>query len=223
MKQTKGNRYTATCPYRRRQRGFVNSRQALVLLALLFLMPVLVAYLMHMRVEHGWRPSSTTNKGTLIQPPRKLTLPTGLVSPTGKPLSPDFLGGKWTLVYIDDAACGDACRNKLNQMHEVRLAQGENLRRVQRLFLVMDMDMSGTGGLTKILADYPDMATALLSPGQAAAIAPVFSVAGTPMQGAGNVYLVDPLGNLMMYYRPDADPRGIIQDLQRLLKYSHTG
>jgi cytochrome oxidase Cu insertion factor (SCO1/SenC/PrrC family) len=190
-------------------------------MALLFLMPVLVAYLMHMRVEHGWRPSSTTNKGTLIQPPRQLTLPAGLVSPTGKPVSPDFLGGKWTLVYIDDAACGEACRNKLNQMHQVRLAQGENLRRVQRLFLVTGA--TGTGGLTKVLADYPDMATALLSPGQAAAIAPVFSVAGIPMQGAGNVYLVDPLGNLMMYYRPDADPRGIIQDLQRLLKYSHTG
>jgi cytochrome oxidase Cu insertion factor (SCO1/SenC/PrrC family) len=221
MKQANLKIYSGAGPDYRRQRGFVNSRQALVLLALLFLMPVLVAYLMHMRVEHGWRPSSTTNKGTLIQPPRKLTLPAGLVSPTGKPVSPDFLGGKWTLVYIDDAACGEACRNKLNQMHQVRLAQGENLRRVQRLFLVTDA--SGTGGLTKVLADYPDMATALLSPGQAAAIAPVFSVAGIPMQGAGNVYLVDPLGNLMMYYRPDADPRGIIQDLQRLLKYSHTG
>jgi cytochrome oxidase Cu insertion factor (SCO1/SenC/PrrC family) len=208
-------------PLERRQRGFVNSRQALVLLALLFLMPVLVAYLMHMRVEHGWRPSSTTNKGTLIQPPRPLTLPPDLVSPTGKPVSPDFLGGKWTLVYIDDAACGDVCRSKLYQMRQVRLAQGENLRRVQRLFLVTGA--SDTGGLTKILADYPDMAAALLSPGQAAAIAPVFNVAGNLTQSAGNIYLIDPLGNLMMYYRPDTDPRGIIQDLLRLLKYSHTG
>jgi cytochrome oxidase Cu insertion factor (SCO1/SenC/PrrC family) len=221
MKQANLKIYSGAGPDYRRQRGFVNSRQALVLLALLFLMPVLVAYLMHMRVEHGWRPSSTTNKGTLIQPPRPLTLPADLVSATGKPVSPDLLGGKWTLVYIDDAACGEACRNKLYQMHQVRLAQGENLRRVQRLFLVTGS--SDTGGLTKILADYPDMATALLSPVQAAVIAPVFSVADMPIQGAGNIYLVDPLGNLMMYYRPDADPRGIIQDLQRLLKYSHTG
>jgi len=204
-------------PLERRQRGFVNSRQALVLLALLFLMPVLVAYLMHMRVEHGWRPSSTTNKGALIQPPRPLTLPAGLVSATGK----SVLGGKWTLVYIDDATCGETCRNKLYQMRQVRLAQGENLRRVQRLFLVTGA--SDTGELTKSLADYPDMATALLSPAQAAVIAPLFSVAGMPGQGSGNIYLVDPLGNLMMYYRPDADPRGIIQDLQRLLKYSHNG
>jgi cytochrome oxidase Cu insertion factor (SCO1/SenC/PrrC family) len=221
MKQANLKIYSGAGPDYRRQRGFVNSRQALVLLALLFLMPVLVAYLMHMRVEHGWRPSSTTNKGTLIQPPRPLTLPQDLVSPAGKPVSPDFLGGKWTLVYIDDAACGEACRSKLYQMRQVRLAQGENLRRVQRLFLVTGA--SDTGGLAKTLADYPDMAAALLSPGQAAAIAPVFSVEGKLTQGAGNIYLVDPQGNLMMYYHADADPRGIIQDLQRLLKYSHTG
>jgi cytochrome oxidase Cu insertion factor (SCO1/SenC/PrrC family) len=43
------------------------------------------------------------------------------------------------------------------------------------------------------------------------------------MQEADRVYLVDPLGNLMMYYRPGADPRDIVQDLEKLLKYSHVG
>jgi cytochrome oxidase Cu insertion factor (SCO1/SenC/PrrC family) len=51
----------------------------------------------------------------------------------------------------------------------------------------------------------------------------MFSVEGISMQGADNIYLVDPLGNLMMYYPSDADPRGMIQDLQRLLKYSQIG
>ena len=106
-------------------------------------------------------------------------------------------------------------------MRQVRLAQGENLRRVQRLFLATGA--SPESGLQEVLMEYPDMAVARLSPEQAAMIAPVFSIEGNPMQGAGNVYLVDPLGNLMMYYGPDADPRGMIQDLQRLLKYSHTG
>ena len=221
MKQTRGNRYTATGPVRRRQRGFVNSRQALVLLALLFLMPVLVSYLMHLRAEHGWRPAGTTNKGALIQPPLPLTLPADMISATEQPVSQDFLGGKWTLVYIDDAACGEKCRNRLYQMRQVRLAQGENLRRVQRLFLVTGA--SDSTDLSKILADYPEMAAARLSPAQAAAIAPMFSVEGISMQGADNIYLVDPLGNLMMYYPPDADPRGMIQDLQRLLKYSQIG
>ena len=213
--------YTAAGPVSRRQRGFVNSRQALVLLALLFLTPVFVAWLLQLSAEHGWQPGGTTNKGTLIQPPRPLSLPAGLVSPTGEPVSQNFLGGKWTLIYIGDSACGEACRERLYHLRQVRLAQGENLRRVQRLFLVTSAT-AGTG-LPQILAEYPDMAAAALSPEQAAAIDPVFSVEGIPMRDAGNVYLVDPLGNLMMYYRPGADPRGMIQDLQRLLKYSHTG
>jgi len=221
MKQANLKIYSGAGPDCRRQRGFVNSRQALVLLALLFLMPVLVSYLMHLSAEHGWRPAGTTNKGSLIQPPLPLTLPAGLVSATGEPVSQDFLGGKWTLVYIDDAACGEKCRNRLYQMRQVRLAQGENLRRVQRLFLVTGA--SDSTDLSKILADYPEMAAARLSPDQAAAIAPMFSVEGISMQGADNIYLVDPLGNLMMYYPPDIDPRGMIQDLQRLLKYSHIG
>jgi cytochrome oxidase Cu insertion factor (SCO1/SenC/PrrC family) len=221
MKQANLKIYSGAGPDCRRQRGFVNSRQALVLLALLFLMPVLVSYLMHLSAEHGWRPAGTTNKGSLIQPPLPLTLPAGLVSATGEPVSQDFLGGKWTLVYIDDAACGEKCRNRLYQMRQVRLAQGENLRRVQRLFLVTGA--SDSTDLSTILADYPEMAAARLSPDQAAAIAPMFSVEGISMQGADNIYLVDPLGNLMMYYPPDIDPRGMIQDLQRLLKYSHIG
>lgn len=212
---------TGARPARRRQRGFVNSRQALVLLALLFLAPVFVAWFMHMSAEHGWRPGGTTNKGTLIQPPRLLTLPAGLIGPTGEPFSKEFLGGKWTLIYVGDAACEDMCREKLYHLRQVRLAQGENLRRVQRLFLATGAPEPT--GLPHILAEYPDMAVAVLSPEQAAALAPVFSVEGIPMQGAGNVYLVDPLGYLMMYYRPDADPRGMIEDLERLLKYSHTG
>ena len=68
MKQTNRKRRTLGDPVNRRQRGFVNSRQALVLLALLFLMPVFVAWFMHLSAEHGWRPGGTTNKGTLVQP-----------------------------------------------------------------------------------------------------------------------------------------------------------
>ncbi len=220
MKPSGGNPYMVVAQAGRQQRGFVSSRQALVLLALLFLTPPLVAWLMHLSAEHGWRPSGTTNQGTLIEPPRPLSLPAGLVDATGAPIRQDFLGGKWTLLYIGGDACGEACRNTLYNLRQVRLAQGENIRRVQRLFLVAE---TAAADLPEILADYPDLAVALLSRAQAAAIAPLFSVDGTPMQGADRVYLVDPLGNLMMYYRPDADPRGMIQDLQRLLKYSHIG
>ena len=204
-----------------RQKGFVSSRQALVLLGLLFLSPVLVAWFMHMSGEEVWRPGGTTNRGTLIDPPRPLALPAGLADRAGEGVAEDYLRGKWTLLYIDDNSCGERCQYNLYKMRQVRLSQGENIRRVQRLFLVTGAE--SLQPLEAALADYPNLLTATLPEAQAVTLAPLFSIDEVPVQDSGRIYLVDPLGNLMMYYRPEAEPRGMIKDLQRLLKYSRIG
>ena len=38
-----------------------------------------------------------------------------------------------------------------------------------------------------------------------------------------HIYLVDPLGNLMLRFPRDPDPSRMIKDLQRLLRYSRIG
>ena len=38
--------------------------------------------------------------------------------------------------------------------------------------------------------------------------------------GKGSTYLIDPLGNIMMYYEAGADPNYLKQDLKRLLTWS---
>ena len=53
-------------------------------------------------------------------------------------------------------------------------------------------------------------------------------IAGTPTPASpamrvDHIYLVDPLGNLMMRFPRDPDPSKMIKDLQRLLKYSRVG
>jgi hypothetical protein len=35
--------------------------------------------------------------------------------------------------------------------------------------------------------------------------------------------MIDPLGNLMMYYEPTDEPNGILRDLRKLLKWSQIG
>jgi hypothetical protein len=40
---------------------------------------------------------------------------------------------------------------------------------------------------------------------------------------AEHIYLIDPLGNLMMSYAPDAKPKGMLEDMKRLLRLSHIG
>jgi hypothetical protein len=44
-----------------------------------------------------------------------------------------------------------------------------------------------------------------------------------PAQDAGGYYLVDPLGNLVMYFPPDIDPQAMVEDIQHLLELSRIG
>ena len=40
---------------------------------------------------------------------------------------------------------------------------------------------------------------------------------------AGGYFLIDPLGNLVMYFRPDIEPSDMVDDIKRLLKLSRIG
>jgi hypothetical protein len=46
---------------------------------------------------------------------------------------------------------------------------------------------------------------------------------GTALDAPGRVYLIDPIGNLVLSYAPDADPSGMRKDLARLLRLSQVG
>jgi cytochrome oxidase Cu insertion factor (SCO1/SenC/PrrC family) len=203
-----------------RQRGFLTSRQALVLLGLIFLAPAFVAWVMHHSSEEGWKPEVTTNRGNLVHPARPLAMPADMVN-DGMSLQ-DYLQGRWTLLYIGEAGCDETCRNSLYKMRQVRIAQNENMKRVQTLFLLHAGSIPDeVGGF--LAQEHKDMAVALLSAAHVAAIAPQFRIDATPVMEAQRIYIVDPLGNLMMYYLPDADARDMLKDLQKLLKYSKIG
>ena len=203
-----------------RQRGFLSSRQALVLLGLLFMTPAFVAWVMHNSSEQGWRPEGTTNRGSLVHPARPLTMPADLK--IADQAANDYLQGKWTLLYIGDADCDAVCNENLYKMRQIRTAQNENMRRIQQLYLVRDEAIPAP--LAALLAsDYKDTAVTLLASAQVEQIAPYFLIDGVAMQAAERVYIIDPLGNLMMYYPPDADPSGMLKDLKKLLKYSKIG
>jgi len=203
-----------------RQRGFLSSRQALVLLGLLFMMPAFVAWVMHSSGEEGWRPEGTTNRGILVHPARPLTFPADMMIADAS--ANDYLQGKWTLLYIGDGNCDEVCNNNLYKMRQVNIAQNENMKRVQRLYLVRGEELSGTLGAL-LEKEYSKMEVAPFTDTQAQQLTPDFVVEGVSMEGAERVYIIDPLGNLMMYYPADADPGGMLKDLKKLLKYSKIG
>lgn len=197
--------------------GRRRSRWLLVAVFAMFAAPILVAWLMFFVFE-DWRPAGTTNHGVLVQPPRALQL-TGLRAGDGSAIAPDWLEGKWTYVYLADAQCDGLCRDQLYRMRQVRLAQGKNIDRVQRLAVVMN-----AAGFADAAAHYPGLVLLSGQPEAVAAWMAEFELeAGERPALKGRIYLVDPMGNLMMFYEPDADAKGMVKDLERLLKISYVG
>lgn len=196
------------------------SRLSLLLLLGVFAAPVVLAWLAFY-VFPDWRPTGTVNHGELITPLRPLP-PFQLQTLSGDTVDETFVRGKWTLVYLHQGGCGEACVEQLYNLRQVRLAQGKNIDRVQRLML-WQAAAGASQQRAELAEHFPGQVIAPWNGQAAAPLLQVFAVdEQDPLQG-GRVYLVDPLGNVMMSYPPGTDPRGMIKDLERLLKYSGLG
>jgi cytochrome oxidase Cu insertion factor (SCO1/SenC/PrrC family) len=197
------------------QRG---SRTQLWLLVGLFFVPLVAAFVMYYGFS-GWRPPGSTNKGDLITPARPLEVGV-LLNPQDQPLDEDLLQGKWSLIYIGNGQCDTRCREALTLMRQTRLALNDDAARVQRIFLATEaccdvayLDAEHEG----LIAARADEA----SDREFLATFPTYQ--DVPVEIAGRIYIVDPLGNLMMSYAPNAPQKALLEDVRKLLKLSHIG
>ncbi len=128
-----------------------------------------------------------------------------------------LLKGKWTLLYLGAGGCPAGCRTDLYNTRQVRAALGADRERVQRVFLAE----GACCDLAWLRAQQPDLIT-VQAGAEAAPLTAILEHAGrsTP---ADRVYLIDPLGNLMMCYAANARPKGMLEDLKKLLRLSHVG
>jgi len=182
-------------------------RRNLILVAIVCTLPVVASYFMF----YVWKPSGSTNYGEILE---VKPLPDArLRTLDGAPFSLSDLRGKWVMLAVDDGECDAACREKLFKIRQIRLMQGKDMDRIERVWFVSNgarpnPDLSKLHRGTWIVDARGSELPALL-----------------PAQGhpENYIYLIDPLGNLMMRYPRDADPSGIKQDIIRLLKVSRIG
>ncbi|MDX1487470.1 MAG: SCO family protein, partial [Acidiferrobacterales bacterium] len=207
-----------TVDQRNTHKQATKNRLILILLALVLVLPMGLAYVLY---AVGWRPSSTGNHGDLVVPARVITDVRLRTRDDGEFLVKDVYG-KWTFVYFGPAECVGECERSLYKMRQVRLAQGRHADRVERLFIVLGKQPADA--LARAVKDYPGMVVVTGSRENIAVLARQFALpAGTPLDGLGRIYLMDPAGRLMMSYPADADPSGMRKDLARLLKVSQIG
>jgi hypothetical protein len=205
-------------------------RRILIAVALLFFAPLGVAFYLYYG-HVGWRPGGRVNHGELIDPPRPLpalTLPMITSGhPGGEPAdgavtAPDFLKHKWTFLDRGPGRCSARCRTDLYNTRQVRTALNRDMDRVQRVFLAE----GACCDRNFLRGEHPDLITVRAT----TAAAPLLALleAGRRSEAGEDgvddrIYLIDPLGNLMMSYAPDANAKGMLEDMKRLLGLSHVG
>ncbi|MBM4195809.1 MAG: hypothetical protein FJ197_01740 [Gammaproteobacteria bacterium] len=186
------------------------NRRTLLLLTLVFLGPVAVAMVLYF-TGFQWRPQGTTHHGELYQPARPLAN-VGFDQP-GEPGRTRMLQGRWTLIYVGTGACDAGCRQALVEIRQVRRALGRDMERVQRLFVVTQ----GTPDEAFFAAEHPGLGYTT----SAADVANLVRV--IEPRGGHEVFLADPLGNVLLRYPAGTGMKGMHADIKHLLKASTIG
>lgn len=165
----------------------------IVFLVLIFMMPGVCAYWFY---QHpGWfAASATTNKGQLLTPPV-------LVAAIPKTT-------KWGLLVWNPGRCGQACRQQLNKITQIRLALG-------RRFYDVNLWLITNNGATLGVAKTADL---LHKQGISPVILPATTVLKLPILGdKPQVFIVNPDNYLILSYQLAVNPADIYSDLQQVM------
>lgn len=191
----------------KRKRG----RWMLLLVLLVCASPLIASYFTYYVIK----PEKRNNYGTLIDQRAHPVPAMPTTTLDGRPLALDRFKGKWVMLMTGSGACAEACRKQLFAMRQLRLMQGKEMDRIERVWLITDREPLETlvirefDGTHMLRADAATVANWL----------PVDRGTTT----SDHIYLIDPLGHLMMRFPQNPEPRKVYKDIYKLLKASAVG
>jgi hypothetical protein len=185
----------------------IKGRFQLLLISSVFFGPLILAAWLYFSGA-GLQPAGRTNHGELLLPLASIhdTLPESAIH--------EHLGGSWLLIYSNSGLCEEACEYALYTLRQSRVMLGKDMDRLVRVFLHGDSAPDRV-----FLADEHAGLITLRDSG----FSNLLKNKKPAESSAGGYYLVDPLGNLVMYFRPDIEPGDMVEDIKHLLELSRIG
>lgn len=191
--------------------------KTLWIMVLLFGLPYIAAYYFYINrsnIDLG----VASNYGTIITPVRQIPdLEFKNIENTMFNLS--SIKGKWTLLTIGNSQCQEDCQSNIYKIRQIKKAVGEDYKRINKVFFLTDI--VNLDSFKKKIKEYKGMEVIVPAGEGYEKFLSSFSVSGEKVEDG--IYIVDPLGNYMMAYPSSAEAKGILKDLQRLLKVSRIG
>ena len=173
--------------------------------------PMIASYITYYVIK----PSGRTNYGALIDPRAHPIPAMASTSLDGKPTPLETYKGKWIMLKVGGSDCQQECQDQLFAMRQLRTMQGKQMERIERVWLITDNEP-----LETMLLRVNDGTRMLRAPADVVA-------KWLPVEQGGkleeHIYLIDPLGNLMMRFPAKPDPAKVKKDISKLLKASAIG
>ncbi len=174
-----------------------SSYKKLYLLVLTFIVPMVASTLLFYYHDHFH--FHTTNQGHLIQP----ALPfSAWAEPAAQPK-------QWQIIYLPKNCCDAVCEKNMFTLHQVRTALGKDRNRVS-LSLAMRSNCQ--------LKDAHDFRRVSWQQEQEQPLTAALNT--TPLD---KIYLLDPIGNLFMFYSVNDNAMNILKDMKHILGVSQIG
>ncbi len=191
----------------------------MVLVFLCSLAPIVAAFVVYLNPQ--WWPTDSSNYGTLLSPQRPMPAASELRLTTldGKPFDLESLKGKWLLVAADGAACPESCARKLFITRNSHASQGKNVDRLARVWFITDDAVVPD----KVLEAYKGTVMVRVDPDQLARFLLARDTAAGRPGLQDPIWVIDPLGNLMMQYPAEADGVRVRKDISKLVYNSRIG
>ena len=190
-----------------------SGKRTLLLMIFVFVAPIVIGAVMFFNADNLKMGSATVNYGKLITPPVKVSIDGLTINGKAADLE-TTVRVKWTLLYLAPNNCDDKCNARIDLLKRLRLLTNENMRRIRTVAVFPKVPENQD----KLAFDNPDLVISTQGDNAATFLSQF------PNQEENPVYLIDPSGNLMMYYAGDMpDIKRMLKDLKRILKYSHIG
>ena len=196
------------------------SIKPLIWVLLVSIAPVIGAFVLYYNPQ--WHPQEQTNYGQLVDPQRPMPAVGELTLTTldGQPYDLNQLKGQWLLIAADQAACPEECAKKLFVTRNTHAMTGKNVKRLNRVWFITDDGevpqavLDAYQGTIMLRANPEELARFLTTPN---------GITSAKDALAEPIWIIDPLGNLMMQYGRDPDPLKVRKDIGRLLHNSRMG
>lgn len=156
----------------------------------------------------GWMvPDERVNKGKLLEPVLQLS-DFGLELDT---INPER---QWLMIQTS-AECTDLCLERVQTQRQIHISLGKDEARMKRLLLTESL------GLDSLERDYPGLTVITQNASQYSA--DLRSRITADFVAQNFIFIVDPLGNVPLYFTPANDYKDQLADMETLLDLSTIG